>query len=195
MMFITHIAFGLLLGLLILKHISLPVNQHIFLIVLCLASFFPDLDSATSFIGKKFRIVSLFFKHRGAIHSITIMIVTSIIFFLISRNPYYTIAFILGFSAHLLLDSITPKGVAFFWPNKVRMRGRFRTTGLTDILLFVILVALDALLLLYKKFRLPLDSLNKALQASLQKSKTLLRSQKSCGFLIPLGKSEGTWSE
>ncbi len=150
MIFLTHLSLALLIGLLIIKNITLPFNQvsQVFLvIVLCIGSLFPDIDSATSFIGKKFKIVSLFFKHRGAIHSITVMFITSIIFFLLIKNIYYFLAFAAGFLSHLLLDSMTPKGVAFFWPNKNRIKGRIMTTGIIDIILLVFFALLDLMML------------------------------------------------
>lgn len=148
MMFMTHIGFALLLGLLALKFSSLPVNKYLFIATIIFASLLPDIDNGTSLIGKKFKIRSLFFKHRGMIHSIVFMTGFSIVFFLITKSFYYSIAFAAGYLSHLLLDSMTPSGVAFFWPRKSRNRGRFKTAGLVDIALFFAFVALDILLLL-----------------------------------------------
>jgi len=148
MMFITHISLGLLLGLIIVKNISLPVNQAIFIGAIILGSLFPDIDSATSFIGSKFKLVSLFFKHRGAIHSLPLLAACSMVFFILSGNAYYAIAFLLGYLFHLLIDSLTPKGVAWLWPSKKRVRGIFRTTGIFDMMFLLFFIALDLVILL-----------------------------------------------
>ncbi|HJX05820.1 MAG TPA: metal-dependent hydrolase [Candidatus Nanoarchaeia archaeon] len=146
-MFLTHLAFALFLSLMIVKNAVLPVNSYVFVAIILLGSLLPDIDSGTSFIGKRFKLTSLFFKHRGMVHSIIFMTGFSIVVFSITKSIYYFLAFAAGYLSHLLLDSLTPKGVAFFWPNKKRMRGRFRTTGLVDILLLVVFIVLDVLLL------------------------------------------------
>jgi inner membrane protein len=148
MMFITHISFAIFIGLMAVKFSSLPVSKYFFLLAIMLGSLLPDLDSATSFIGKKFKLVSLFFRHRGMIHSVVFLTVFSIIFFLITKNFYYFLAFSIGYLSHLFLDSLTPKGVAFFWPSKTRTRGSIKTTGLWDFLIFFVLVALNLVLML-----------------------------------------------
>jgi inner membrane protein len=148
MMFITHIGFAIFIGLISVKFSSLPVSKYFFLLAIVLGSLLPDLDSATSFIGKKFKLVSLFFRHRGMIHSVVFLAGFSIISFLITKNFYYFLAFAMGYLSHLLLDSMTPSGVAFFWPSKVRTRGIFKTTGLVDILLLALFIGLDVFLLL-----------------------------------------------
>lgn len=148
MMFITHISLGLLLGLVIVKNISLPASQAAFIGAIILGSLFPDIDSATSLIGSKLKLVSLFFKHRGAIHSLPVLAVCTMVFFLLSNNAYYSIAFLLGYLFHLLIDSLTPKGVAWLWPSKKRIRGALRTTGIFDILFLLFFIALDLVILL-----------------------------------------------
>ncbi|MBN2459666.1 metal-dependent hydrolase [Candidatus Woesearchaeota archaeon] len=147
MMFITHISLGLLLGLIIVKSTALPVSQSLFIGAIILGSLFPDIDSATSFIGKRMKLVSLFFKHRGAIHSLPVMAACTMLFFIITGNAYYTMAFLLGYLSHLLIDSLTPMGVAWMWPSKKRIRGALRTTGIFDFLLLLFFTALDLALI------------------------------------------------
>ena len=147
MMFITHISFAIFISLMIIKF-SPPVSRYFFLLAMVLGSLLPDLDSATSFIGKKFKLVSLFFKHRGMIHGIVFLTGFSIIVFLITKNFYYFLAFATGYLSHLLLDSMTPSGVAFFWPGKNRVRGKVYTTGIWDFLILFLFVALDLVLII-----------------------------------------------
>jgi inner membrane protein len=148
MMFITHIGFALLLGLLTVRFSSLPVNKYLFIATIIFASLLPDLDSGTSLIGNRFKLGSLFLKHRGVIHSVAFLTGFSIVFFLLTENFYYFLAFAAGYLSHLLLDSMTPSGVAFFWPGKNRIRGSIRTTGLWDLLIFFVLIAADILLMI-----------------------------------------------
>jgi len=148
MMFITHAAFALLLGLLAVNKLVLPVQPIVFVAIILLGSLLPDIDSGTSLIGKRFKLGSFFFKHRGMVHSVVFMTGFSIAVFLITNNIYYFLAFAVGYLSHLLLDSMTPSGVAFFWPSKIRTRGGIKTTGLWEFLIFFVLAAVDALLIM-----------------------------------------------
>ena len=124
MMFVTHLSFALFLGLMILRYADLPVNLAAFLILLLLGSLAPDIDSSTSFLGRKTKPVSWLFHHRGAVHSFLAMIFFTLILLLITPNFYYALAFVLGYLSHLLMDSVTPTGVPFLWPSKKRMKGK-----------------------------------------------------------------------
>jgi inner membrane protein len=147
MMFVTHISFALLLGLSALRLSPLPVNRHLFLATIAFASLLPDIDTGTSLLGKWFRLASPFFRHRGIVHSLLSMIVCSIAFLFLAKNFYYSLAFAAGYLSHLLLDSMTPSGVAMFWPRKKRSRGKIYTTGIWDFLILFALIAMDLLLI------------------------------------------------
>jgi len=147
MMFITHLAFALFLGLLTLRIFNLPVYTLIFLAFILLGALLPDIDSADSFIGRKVKPLSLFFKHREFWHSITAMIFFTIIVFLIAQN-IYALALAIGYLSHLILDSLTRGGIAFFWPSKMRIKGKLKTRGIVDLMLLVAFALLDLLLLL-----------------------------------------------
>ena len=148
MMFLTHMTIALFLGLLKIRLIPLPINNYVFLAIVVFASLLPDIDS-DSFISKKLRLRFLrhFFKHRGFFHSIIPMIILMIIVFLITGNPYYSLAVLIGFGSHLIFDSFTKGGIAFFWPHKLRIRGRLKVGGLFDWALFLLFVVLDVLLI------------------------------------------------
>ena len=148
MMIITHAAFAILLGLLAVKMLVLPVQPLVFIAIMLLGSLMPDIDSGTSLIGKRFKLGSLFFKHRGMVHSIIFMTGFSIAVFLVTKNIYYFLAFAMGYFSHLVMDSMTPTGIMFWWPGKARVRGSINTTGLIDISLFIVFAALDVFLLL-----------------------------------------------
>lgn len=148
MMFITHLSFSLFLGLIMIYYIPMPVNQTVFLIIILLAGLLPDIDSAHSFFGSKVKALSLAFRHRGVIHSILTMIIFSIVLLIITPSFYYLLAFIAGYLSHLLLDSLTPKGIPLLWPSKKRVNGRFKTTGWIDWLLLLFFLVADAIIIL-----------------------------------------------
>ncbi len=148
MMFITHMSFALFVGLLLTDKFFLPVNKYVFLAIIVFASLLPDIDSAHSLLGRRAKVVSMAFRHRGVIHSLFVMIIFSIILLIITPNLYYLSAFVIGYFSHLMLDSITPKGIPLFWPSKKRLNGSLKTTGLFDWLLLLIFLALDVLILL-----------------------------------------------
>ena len=140
MMFLTHLSFSLFLGLLITKYAGVLIDKYFFLAFILFGSVLPDIDCADSFIGRKFKLLNLFFKHRGFFHSITLMIILAIIVFLITNKAYYSLAIIIGFLSHLFLDSLTRAGIAPFWPSKLRVRGIFKTSRLFDWILFGIFI-------------------------------------------------------
>lgn len=148
MMFLTHMSFALFLGLLITKYAGVLIDKYFFLAFILFGSVLPDIDCADSLIGRKFKLLSLFFKHRGFFHSIILMIILAIVVFGITRNSYYSLAIIIGFLSHLFLDSLTRAGIAPFWPSKLRVRGIFKTSRLFDWILFGVLWVLIVFLLL-----------------------------------------------
>lgn len=148
MMFITHVSFALFLGLLITSKLALPVDQYVFLAIILFTSLLPDIDSAHSLLGSKVKALSLAFRHRGIIHSLFVMTIFGIILLLITPNLYYLLALVIGYFSHLMLDSLTPKGIPLFWPSKKRLNGSFKTTGLIDWLLLMAFFILDVILLI-----------------------------------------------
>jgi inner membrane protein len=148
MMFVTHLSFGLLLGLLAIKFLNLPVNMAVLLMLLLIGSYGPDIDSG-SVLTRKGKPLRWFIKHRGPTHSLLSLVLFSLIVLLITSNWYYALAFAIGYLFHLLMDSITPTGVPMLWPSKERMRGKIKTTGMVDVAVLGILLALDIALFLY----------------------------------------------
>ena len=149
MMFITHAAVALFVGLMKIRFIPLPINEYVFLAIVVFGALLPDIDTA-SFISRKLKLrsLSLFFKHRGFFHSILQLVFFIIIAFLISGCPYYSIAILIGFASHLIFDSLTKQGVAWFWPSKVRIKGRHRTGSWFDWFLLVVFIIVDLIVIL-----------------------------------------------
>ena len=148
MMFITHAAVALFIGLVKIRLIPLPINKYVFLGIVVFSSLLPDIDTA-SFISRKLKLrhLSFLFEHRGFFHSILSMVFFMIIAFLVSGNPYFSLAVLIGFTSHLVFDSLTKKGVAWFWPSKLRIKGRHKTGSWFDWFLLIVFITLDLLLI------------------------------------------------
>lgn len=147
----THLVFGLLIGLLSLKYLNIP-NIYVFLAILCLASALPDIDEPCSRIGRKIRplstIIEKVFGHRNLLHSIFPLITIFLTFFYILDWNVAGIAFLLGYSSHLFLDTFTYMGVGFLHPlYKGRITGFIKTGGIVEHVIFFILMFANILVL------------------------------------------------
>ncbi|HIJ10716.1 TPA: metal-dependent hydrolase [Candidatus Woesearchaeota archaeon] len=143
MLFPTHILLGIVLYL-----ISRPFfsggNEIVFFLLVLLGAILPDIDEPrskisqwTGIIGK---IVGRIAKHRGFCHSIFFV---GIISFAIAYvwSSYYAWALFMGYVAHMIGDGITPMGVRIFYPfSKARIKGPFRTGGLSEKVIMVLLI-------------------------------------------------------
>ena len=140
----THLAIGLAVALYFANHSSKPL---IFIPVVLIASFFPDIDSGFSYIGRRaiFKPVQLVVSHRGIIHSYTACIALSLLiaFF----YPVLALPFFLGYSFHLFADSFTSQGIKPFWPLKAVSKGAVTTGGKIDKAIFYTFVLVDFVLL------------------------------------------------
>lgn len=74
--------------------------------LVCIGSLLPDIDTASSSLGKKFKFIGAFFEHRGFTHSLLFFLLTSMI------NPYLGI----GVLSHIILDMFNPVGVELLCP-------------------------------------------------------------------------------
>ena len=94
-----------------------------------LGSLLPDLDHPGSILGRLFRIISLPLSklcgHRGFTHSLLAFCGLAILWE-IQVSPRWDIsadifhALLLGYLSHLIADMLTPAGVPFLWPLKMR---------------------------------------------------------------------------
>ena len=105
----------------------------------------PDIDvpgsylSRTSFgVRSMSGILTLIFGHRGFFHSLlfTGAMWLTMRFILMPRFTLLTsnliAAFIIGMLSHLVLDSMTYGGIAWFWPFNLRFSLPFQTGGLFE---------------------------------------------------------------
>ncbi|MCK4647492.1 metal-dependent hydrolase [Candidatus Pacearchaeota archaeon] len=145
----THLLIALFFALLLLPYAE---SKLVFIIVVLIASFIPDVDSKCSKLGRKktFRILQFFVKHRGILHSFTFLIIISLIFLFVF--PIIVFPFFLGYGLHLLIDSFTKQGIRPFYPFKYRMRGIIKTGGRFETFIFVIFLILDIIFIFEKVF-------------------------------------------
>lgn len=142
----THLLLGLVLTAVLLE--SLRIDRPLLLAALVLlGSLLPDIDTASSRLGRHFPLVGFLFEHRTLFHSIAAM--TAGVIVLASVLPIgYALAFAAGFAGHLALDALTPQGVRPFWPSKARLRGPVRVGGLVEAAVSVSLTVLFLSLLI-----------------------------------------------
>lgn len=145
----THVLIGLFFALLLL-----PLTEHkfLFMIIVFIVSFIPDVDSKCSKLGRKktFRILQFFVKHRGILHSFTFLVIISFIFLFVF--PIILFPFFLGYGMHLLVDGFTKQGIRPFYPLKYRMKGIVKTGGRFETFVFVVFLILSLLLVFERIF-------------------------------------------
>lgn len=144
MKFRTHLAFSFLISILIINSFNIQ-NKIIFIIIMLIASALPDIDSYKSKLGKKIKpvsfLINILLGHRGIFHSPFLPILVSLLIMLI--NYEIAAAFFIGYISHLVLDSLTPKGIMIFYPfSKKRTKGLIRTGSLWENIFFFILIIL-----------------------------------------------------
>lgn len=133
MTYLTHELGGLITGsaLVLSTEIVDKETAGIILAVSVAGALFPDIDHIRSKISRSSaassaisHVVKLFTKHRGAFHTpLVLIVITSIFFMLISFLPktilpyrLMVFAFFAGYLSHLVLDSLNPGGIMWFWP-------------------------------------------------------------------------------
>lgn len=136
----THLVIGLAVALHFFPHVN---NKWLFLPLVLISTLLPDLDNGTSLFGRNFvsRGVQSVTTHRGFFHSYTFCIPASIILTFI--YPVAALPFFLGYSFHLLADSFTVRGIRPFWPHKGISKGKIRTGGKSEDIVFWVFVLVD----------------------------------------------------
>lgn len=138
MKYTTHSIYGILIFLIILKFYPLTFLEKIFVLALAiLGSLLPDIDSHKSKIGKYFFFLNFGCKHRGWLHSIGGLILTTAISILITTmlkiKIIYAIALNTGIFSHIVLDSLNKKGIQPFYPlKKPRLKGPIKMGSLGE---------------------------------------------------------------
>ncbi|MBS3095761.1 metal-dependent hydrolase [Candidatus Woesearchaeota archaeon] len=142
MMYKTHMAFGVLLGLIAMEYFD--VNKYMFIGAAVFGSLFVDVDEASSYMGKRTwpvsNMVELFFGHRGIFHSIWMAGLIFLGFYLFGLLNI-GIGFLIGYGSHLIADMMTVEGVRIFYPlSKFSIRGFARTDGIFEKIFFTLVL-------------------------------------------------------
>ncbi|MEK6949140.1 MAG: metal-dependent hydrolase, partial [Nanoarchaeota archaeon] len=92
-------------------------------------------------------IIGFIFGHRGFFHTVYIPLILFLIFYSISKE--IGIGIFIGYSSHLLMDSLTKHGIKPFFPiaNK-KFYGFIRVNSIFERLLFLAIFTFDAYLIL-----------------------------------------------
>ncbi len=147
----THIAFGILFGILALSFYT-PHNIWAYFVLVVLGVLLPDIDHPNSKLNntiKVTKVVPVFFKHRGFFHSMFPAAAILIVFYLFSSFEY-GIALFIGYFAHLFSDGMTVSGVNLMHPlAKMHMRGFIKTGSLAESIIFIAVVALSIYLVVF----------------------------------------------
>ncbi len=159
MRFLTHFLFSVLGFLLFISlsdflHYSIssyfPLNSMlIVLFFLFLGTAFPDIDTASSKIGRKvpffLKPIQFIFKHRGFFHSVFAGFLIAYLISLIAPIAY-SLVFLMAYMLHILLDGFTVRGVKLFWPFPFRFKGQIRSGRIEESFLCLVFLALDIVL-------------------------------------------------
>ncbi|MDP7282245.1 MAG: metal-dependent hydrolase [Candidatus Undinarchaeales archaeon] len=139
----THVAGAVLFAIALAKAGTVVITGHGYLLFALFGSLLPDIDNHNSKIGQKLpgfsRLAEFLMGHRGIYHSFFGCAITLFVFFgifkifSISAWQCYLAAIAIGFLSHLVLDTITTKGIHWFKPIwGLWIRGPFNTGGWVD---------------------------------------------------------------
>jgi len=141
MRFYTHIAFSVLIYLIITKTGSFAMaSPYWFLAVMLLFTALPDIDTIDSKISREIkilsRVITFLTKHRGMMHS---LFPPFILFFVINTfSAEFAFAAAIGYLSHLAADMLTKQGIMFLYPfSKARIHWFIRTGGLVEKVFFI----------------------------------------------------------
>lgn len=150
MMWYTHFVFNILLGVLFLEIFPIE-NKWIFLLLVLVFGFVPDLDHVKSKIGRGLpvfsHIINFIFGHRKFFHSIFVPIIVLIVLSAFGAS-FVGLAFFVGFVSHLIGDALTKEGVNFIYPLKFKIAGPIKTGKFIEKVLFVVILVIDVILIL-----------------------------------------------
>ena len=151
MMFRTHIAFSVLIGLASLEFFNIE-NHFLYFAFVILSSMVADIDIPNSKLGSKIKPISWLIEkllgHRGILHSFYPIIFFYILFFYIVNLPLVGLAVIIGYSSHVFLDLFNKKGITLFPPFKISfIRGFIRTGGILEYVIFIALIIVDIIVM------------------------------------------------
>lgn len=148
MMFKTHLAFGFIVGMLLIAALN-PQNQILFMILILLGSALPDIDHPDSKIGSKVKFISFIFEHRGFFHGFIALAALAIGLVYMNNGLHYNILYVsalpIGYFSHLVMDTFTKEGIMPLHPfSRMRIRGFISTGRILEYIIFVFFVLVGA---------------------------------------------------
>lgn len=95
---------------------SIGIIFHVLLLLGCviIGSLSPDIDSEKSYMGRYIKPLSSWIPHRTITHTFWTVLVLSILSYFI--KSYYFNAFLFGYVFHIVEDSFSKQGIAWFRP-------------------------------------------------------------------------------
>lgn len=149
MLFITHLAFAFLVGLIAISTLH-PSHEILFILLVLSAAGLPDLDHPNSTFGKKVRIFSWFFSHRGFMHSVLILPLIALLFTWLFKSTQFTVPLLIGYTSHLIGDMVSYEGIKPFTPlSSMRWRlGWFRVGSAAEYVVLGFIICASVFFLL-----------------------------------------------
>ena len=151
MLWHTHLAFGLLSGLVSLRFLN-HGNIYIFFAFVLIGALLPDIDTPRSKLGSKLgifsKLIKMIFGHRGIIHTIWgLLVLCGLFWFFVNR--VYGAALAVGFFSHILIDGLTKKGINFLHPfSKMKIAGFVETGTMDETIVLIVILALVIIMLI-----------------------------------------------
>lgn len=147
MMYYTHLAFSFFLSLFVYPLFS-EIPELWFFGFALFGALLPDIDHPESIISKWLYplawVITTVFRHRGVVHS---LFFGAGLFFVVTYYFTYAIGvpLALGFLSHVVIDSITIRGINYLYPlTTLKVSGFIETGKTAEMLLFLFLLVLIA---------------------------------------------------
>lgn len=137
----THLLFAFFIASLFAKE-----QGWLMMGMVLLGSFLPDIDHPQSKLGSKIKIIGWLSQHRGFWHTPFAMLIVSLGIAVITQVKI-GMGLGIGYTSHIVLDTLTIKGVMLFYPfSRRRLTGPIETGSVTEGILFVLLFILTLLM-------------------------------------------------
>lgn len=154
-MFRTHLAIGLLAGLVFAGFFDVAL-PWLFVLIVVVSSSLPDIDHPKSKISKLLFpvswIISWVVRHRGIMHSL-FPVAFIYGFFWYNDLTYIGTAVVLGYLSHLVSDSMTNGGIDFLYPvSRFKIAGPIEVGGFMEGIIFILVVILDLIIIVKDNF-------------------------------------------
>lgn len=122
----THLAGGIALGI-ITAHVTKADISPVWYYASCaLGALLPDIDHPHSLLGKATlfvpSLINRRWSHRTITHSLLFLILSTLLFGVITKNFSAVLGLFVGVLSHLILDTCNPTGVPWLYPiNKKKL--------------------------------------------------------------------------